>query len=225
MKLENYLNKTIDNVTYKIPKSCPHCDYNIIPQIIFSKTTDNPSKKQFDSILLAQCPNCNLFYILPYEIIGKDKNNLYYIAEYSPYPCDIEISLDLPKEVVKISPKFYEIIKQTLQAEKLNLFHISAMGYRKAVEFLIKDYLIHFNPNDEEKISKMHLGPAINKLDNDTILALAKAANMISNDHVHYLRKYPNKDINDVKRFIKSLVLFIAMEINSRDSEDFLASL
>lgn len=71
----------------------------------------------------------------------------------------------------------------------------------------------------------MHLGPAINTLDNDTILAFVKAANMISNNHVHYLRKYPNKDINDVKRFIKSLVLFIAMEINSRDSEDFLASL
>lgn len=225
MKLNNYINKTIKNIDYQIPKACPYCDHGIIPQIVYSKCVDNPSKERFDSVILAQCPNCNLFYILPYKVLGKNKHSHNYLAEYNPYPCDIEVHLDVPSEIYDLSPQFCEIIKQTLQAEKLNLYHISGMGYRKSVEFLVKDYLIHFNPQNKEKISKMHLGQAINLIDNETILTLAKTANMISNDNVHYVRKHPDKDINDVKRFIKTLIHFITMDINSRDSEEFIDSL
>ena len=225
MKLNNYINKTIKNIDYQIPKLCPHCNTIMVPEIIDSHSSDNPSAQTFDSVLLAQCTYCNKFYVLPYRIIDRNLYGTGFVAEYTPYPNSINIDIDLPQEVINVSPDFVEIIKQTLQAEKSGLYHIAGMGYRKSVEFLIKDYLIYLNPDEEESIAKLHLGQAISRLDNDKVKNLAKASNILANDQVHYVVKHPSKNIDDVKRFITTLVHYIAMEISSKNSENFLNSI
>ena len=47
--------------------------------------------------------------------------------------------------------KFADIYFESLKAEKLGLSEIAGMGFRKAVEFLVKDWAIHLKPSDREK--------------------------------------------------------------------------
>lgn len=98
--------------------------------------------------------------------------------------------------------------------KRSNLFHVAGMGYRKAIEFLIKDYLLYLCPADKEKIEKMSLSNCIsNKLENEKLKVVASRATWIANDFVHYTRKYTDKDIGDIKRFIDACVYWIMTEL------------
>ena len=65
--------------------------------------------------------------------------------------------------ILELSPTFCEIYNQSYSAEQLGLDQISGVGYRKALEFLIKDYLISLNPENEETIKKKSLGNCIDQ--------------------------------------------------------------
>jgi len=56
-----------------------------------------------------------------------------------------------PKEVEKYSRNFTIIYNQAFTAEINRLTEICGLGYRKAFEFLIKDYLIKKNPKEEHQ--------------------------------------------------------------------------
>ena len=89
------------------------------------------------------------------------------------------------------------------------------MGYRKALEFLIKDYAIHFNLAEAETIKEQALAQCIKTyIDNPKIKTLAERSAWLGNDEVHYVRKHPDFDINDLKRFIDTCVNYIEMELN-----------
>lgn len=47
---------------------------------------------------------------------------------------------EFDSEIQEISPSFVKIYNQALAAEELNLSEIAGMGYRKSLEFLIKDF-------------------------------------------------------------------------------------
>ena len=76
------------------------------------------------------------------------------------------------------------------------------MGYRKALEFLIKDYLISLHLDKEEEFRKAALGNCINKIDNSSIKELARRATWLGNDETHYIRKWEDRDIHDLKNLI-----------------------
>lgn len=224
MSKTNYKLTTINHIEYKVPKICPICHMPQNPEILETKTSADILEVQVETILLARCTNCNKYYLLPYTVIGRNEN-LIYETKYSPYKPTLNIDLNFPEEIYNISERFVEIYKQSLTSEKLDLNELSGMGFRKSVEFLIKDYLIKINPDQKDKISSMHLGNAINKIDNENIRSLAKTSNMLANDQVHYTVKYSDKDINDLKSFIKALIYYISMEMTLNKSNEFLESL
>lgn len=91
---------------------------------------------------------------------------------------------------------------------------ICGLGYRKALEFLVKDYLIKMKPNEIEKISKMPLSTAIlQKIDNPKIKVLAERCAWLGNDEAHYIRKHNNYDVSNLKDFLKTMVSFIECEL------------
>lgn len=90
------------------------------------------------------------------------------------------------------------------------------MGYRKALEFLIKDYLTLLTPSDEDGIKKTALGNCINKIDNTSIKQLARRATWLGNDETHYIRKWEDKDITDLKNLIDLTCSYIIMEAKSK---------
>ena len=104
----------------------------------------------------------------------------------------------------------------------MNLNEIAGIGYRKALEFLIKDYCIDKNKEQEEKIKKEPLSQVItNYILSDKIKNFAKASIWIGNDETHYVRKYEDKDIKDLKRFISATVAYITYELIADSAQEF----
>jgi hypothetical protein len=61
------------------------------------------------------------------------------------------------------------IYTQAHAAEALELTEICGVGYRKALEFLIKDYLITKKPEKSDDIRKMLLGGCIDSYVDDPL--------------------------------------------------------
>lgn len=117
------------------------------------------------------------------------------------------------ERILAISPMFSKIYNQAKQAESLEMDQIAGMGYRKSIEFLIKDYLIVKNPTLVEEIKEKFLGPCINDyIENDKIKEIARRAVWLGNDETHYSRKWEDRDINDLKRLIDITLHWIEME-------------
>lgn len=122
-------------------------------------------------------------------------------------------------KIINLSPQFDKIYNQALAAESSGLDEIAGLGFRKAMEFLIKDFAIHEHPDDEDKIKSMPLGQCINSyIDNDHIKTLATRSAWIGNDEAHYIRKQEDRDVQDMKSFIQAIVYFIGMILITEDA-------
>lgn len=202
-----------------LPDFCPLCGKTIEPKIIgcFGHETLNNKK---NVCVTCQCTSnsCDKYFVLNYHS-DYDIDSL--IQSNSPYITPTNVQL--PDEINKISPNFVKIYTQAETASKMNLDLIAGVGYRKAVEFLIKDYLIMQNPEKEESIKNKFLGNVINDYMRDfpKIQALAKAATWIGNDETHYQRKHKDKDITDLKKFINTTVHFIVAEYTADQAMSF----
>ena len=92
------------------------------------------------------------------------------------------------------------------------------MGYRKALEFLIKDYVIHLHPEETDLIKSEPLGATIQRIDDHRIKTLAQRAAWLGNDETHYVRHHLDRDVSDMKTFIDAMLHFIASELSFEDA-------
>ncbi|MDT2555484.1 DUF4145 domain-containing protein [Enterococcus raffinosus] len=129
----------------------------------------------------------------------------------------------LPSLVNDTFPNFKKIYDQSLEAESQGLDEISGIGFRKSIEFLIKEYVIHKNPERTEEVKSKFLGKVIddNLKEFPKIQTLAKAAVWIGNDETHFVRVHQDKDIQDMKEFLVATALFISAELAVEEAIDF----
>ena len=118
---------------------------------------------------------------------------------------------------------FVQIYSEAHTAEESNLKEICGMGYRKALEFLIKDYAIKLHPDDEETIKSTPLAKCIDSyIDNSRIKSLAKASAWLGNDETHYVRKHDDYDLESLKAFLKAAESFIDSELQAIKADELL---
>jgi hypothetical protein len=119
-----------------------------------------------------------------------------------------------------VSPTFYVIFDQAREAEHYQLLEIAGMGYRKALEFLIKDYLISKAPAEQhEEIKRKMLGPCIaDYVTDQRIKSVAERAAWLGNDETHYVRRWGDHDVTDLKRLIDLTVKWIEMELETQEA-------
>ena len=197
-----------DNFQVKIPipDLCPVCNKSIVPAHIFSSFIYG-SKDVVSSTFL--CPSCENYLYSQVVKIGNHYEGLCLL----PYPISIT---EMSKDIQTISPNFVNIYSQAEQAEAQNLNEICGMGYRKALEFLIKDFAILQSKSDDEieKIKSETLSQCIsNHFDNKKLRTLAQAATWLGNDETHYQRKHPEYNVNELKAFIAATLTYIENEI------------
>ena len=159
-----------------------------------------------------QCPPriCNHLFIARYE---TGSGGEYYLKEC--VPLDLP-DAECPPEILEMSKDFYSIYDQAWKAEQRGLPLVAGPGYRKALEFLIKDYACKLHPADEEKtrIRKADLGPCIQEfMKNDMVRETARRAAWLGNDETHYLRKWEGKDLQDLKQLLALTVTTIRGEL------------
>jgi hypothetical protein len=119
-------------------------------------------------------------------------------------------NVEFPKIINTLSPRFQTIFNQALQAENLGLNEITGMGYRKALEFLVKDYCCNQFPEEVDEINRLYLKPCILKyIKDEPIKALAERAAYLGNDHSHYLVIWTEKTLQDLKVMLLKMVDWI----------------
>ena len=97
---------------------------------------------------------------------------------------------------------------------KYCLTELCGIGYRKALEFLVKDYAISNHPEFKEQIESFPLSKCITDyIDNEKIKTLAKASTWLGNDATHYVKIHESYGINDLKTFVHAFVTFIDADL------------
>ena len=183
---------------------CPFCHRSIETQPLsyVRFTGDN-----IQIFLKCKCENSFIGYT------NKDSHGYYRIHKLSKGNSK---TTKFEKEIQDLSPTFVLIFGEAEFAEQENLMQICGVGYRKALEFLIKDYLIHIKPEDEEIIKNKSLGHCIKEnISSHKIKEIAEKATWLGNDETHYVRKWEDKDLKDLKTLISITVHFFLMEIQA----------
>ena len=143
--------------------------------------------------------------------------------EAKPYTTPFKISISNESRLIDISDTFLEVYKQSLMAEHYGLHHLVGMGLRKALEYLLQDYLSIIIPNDIEKIKNSTLSQNIKLIPNENLRSLATASNWLGNDHVHTSIKWPDKDISDLKAFIDALTYLLLTELSILSAKEMIS--
>ena len=196
-----------DNFSVNIdnPNTCPHCHVSVIPTFLYHRAFNKVAYTVW------ACPSneCKRTFIAVYEITGQTSAAFTGFLDGSP------IAPHWPTTIQNLRSKFISTYVQALKAENLGLDELSGMGFRKAIEYLVKDYLIQKDSSLEGKIEDLALAKIIienfNLPQESDLKDLLQRATWLGNDLTHYLRYHDNFDIND----LKELVNLVMDEIHS----------
>ncbi len=211
------------DINAEIPNKCPLCEtaYASAP-IISSFFKSDAGIITAYSIFF--CPACEKAFFACYDVIDQGINSTAKIGILNALYPSLNIQTHFSPAIENISPSFVKIYNQSEQAENQGLSDICGIGYRKSLEFLIKDYVISHNPSDRSKIESMFLNNCISTyIDNDKIKALAKASTWLGNDEAHYVQKNVNYTVQDLKRFIRTVVAYIEYELTYSEALELIS--
>lgn len=193
-----------------VPDECPQCHNKgtFPPNYLYYNSTV-AGDRQLE--IVYRCPNSRCYEVF----IGYYKRDLggnYELNRVEPKKYVARVFSEIIKE---ISSDFGVIYNQALKAEDDGLNQICGPGYRKALEFVIKDYLIS-KETDEPKIETIKnelLGNCIaSRIKDANIKEVAKRAAWLGNDETHYIRKWEEKDLQDLKKLIDLTVHWMEAE-------------
>ncbi len=193
-------------------EECPLCHFAIQPRIIDVCYVDDGLPDSFCHLYITfYCQKCHRLFLADYR--QNFLGGLYlYTGEYTQAPAAPNYEKFTP-QICTLSPTFVSTYAQAQQAESIGLTEIFGIGYRKALEYLVKDYLCHVDPEHEEDIKKELLGRSIRRIDNTKIKTLAERSTWIGNDETHYVRKHEDLNVDDMKRFIIAMVRYVDSEL------------
>jgi hypothetical protein len=158
--------------------------------------------------IVFQCPHeeCGHFFIGRYRLnmssdvrtLGFGAFELWSTTPFSPMPPDI------PSEVRDVSPMYVEILTQATAADAYKLEQVAGPAYRKALEFLVKDYCVTIAQERRDEILAWPLAKVISEfVDDPNVKACASRAAWLGNDETHYVRRWESKDIADLKVLLR----------------------
>lgn len=168
------------------------------------------------------CPiaNCQQVYFGTYTPIAKAQNNIPdYLMRMSTKFLTYSSRPACSDTISTISPDFVELYQQSTLAEANGLNTPCGCGYRRALEFLIKDYLICLRPDNADQIKRTQLGPLINTIDDPRIKHCAARVAWLGNDETHYVRQWDSMDLTNLKDLISLTLHYIEAEELSRTYE------
>jgi len=193
---------------FEIPDECPVCRSHIAPEFKLAYAVLPDMAAQ----VVWGCTNnkCNQLIVTKY-IWSTKEPSFYQLVKSEPVkPTQRSFS----NEISRISPSFVSICNEALAAEEYGLLHVCGPGYRKALEYLLKDYLITLSPSDLANIKAEPLGTCIkSRVTDPKLKECAKRAAWLGNDETHYERRWMEQDLQDLKTLIELSVRWIEIQL------------
>lgn len=206
------------DITIDYPACCPKCGCSGVPTIISSAYIKDKCVCP-NMFVVFFCHNCEQVFIGNYGA-GYDR-----ASQMSLEPMQCVKTRNFSENIQEISPDFCNIYNQAYASQQYGLKDICGISYRKALEFLVKDYAIHLIPDKEEVIKNKPLSGCINDyIDNKRIKKLALASAWIGNDETHYIRKHEEYNVDDLVAFINAIVSFIDSDLSAEKAEKLISS-
>jgi hypothetical protein len=205
----------------KDPGVCPLCHRAIhADEIAWTLVPNSRATSPILEIVFC-CPHeeCGRYFIGRYRLstrtgysgTGVGEFHLWATTPFNP------AQPDTPKEVQEVSPGYAEILQQAAAAEAFKLDQVAGPGYRKALEFLLKDYCATNSKARREEILAMPLGRVIAELvDDPNVKACGSRATWLGNDETHYVRRWEGKDIDDLKVLLRLTANWIHNHVLTR---------
>jgi hypothetical protein len=130
------------------PDTYPVCLHGIDPRFRFGYGIGARSE------LVYQCPrqDCRHLFIAYYSasVTNGKVGEIFHFRRLEPQSHN---ECEFSEQITSVSTDFVRIFNQAQHAEELSLSDIAGPGYRKALEFLIKDYATLRNPDASEDIN------------------------------------------------------------------------
>jgi hypothetical protein len=201
-----WINSNQKQIPYHVDIACAQCHRSLVNSRL--EWSDQGSY----AVSVVRCAFCNeayrLFFIDPPS--SPEGMTLCRLLVVPPQT----VHLDFPAKIKEISPAFINLYTQAAQAEFMRLDDLCGMGYRKALEFLIKDYLCNKAPENEQTIKAKSLGECIKDYVADpNVRDCAKMTSWLGNDETHYVRRWLDQDIADLKALLQLTVYWISSEL------------
>jgi hypothetical protein len=192
----------------ELPDECPYCHDKIVPKFLYG-IDDDGQYRWAKIIFLCPSSECKQVFI-SYYAVSEDRTIWRLLGNSVGY----NKSKPFPKSINEISPNFVEIFNQAFSAEQYKLMQVCGVGYRKALEFLIKDFAKKKEKKENhEKIEALPLIKVIKTyIDHPKIKSNAERAVWLGNDETHYIRKWIDKDLKDLKILIDLTASYIDTE-------------
>lgn len=220
-----YSDKAQEAGIVDIETVCPHCGVPVDPTILSARSNSLKTEIKGSIGVFLSCTNekCFKYHVQAFEFTRRDVGYSIQIGRKIPYTYRVMLENSLPAIVNDAFPSFKVIYEQSLEAESQGLDQIAGIGFRKSIEFLIKEYVIHQDPDSAEDVKSKFLGKVIkeNLSEFPKIQTLATAAVWIGNDETHFVRVHNDKDIQDMKEFLTAAALFISAELKVEEAIEF----
>jgi hypothetical protein len=195
----------------RLPDECPICKKGneFVARYAFYK---GPTSSGFDSRLqvVFRCPrqDCQVMFFAFYNNQYERPPHNWFFNRFGLIK-SVE-KVEFPETISVISERFTRIYEQAEMADANGLDEISGPGYGKALEVLIKDYLIYLYPEQSDEIKKqLRLALLIDQIGDGDIQIVADRASWLRNDEIHYEKKWKEEDVHTLKDLIELTVSHI----------------
>jgi hypothetical protein len=211
---------------YALPTYCPRCRRNAIPKVLGKASIDiDEGSGEFVAGVPVGCPLCDKAYVAEYYgepySWREDEDYLEFLRTVPAAEPQVAVS----DALAKVSPNFAKVYDEAVAAQVSGLEDLSAAGYRRALEFLVKDYLISRDPSQRETFERMPLARAIrDHIDDPDIREIARNATVIANDFVH-AHRYSGREVTELRALINLVWRWIELREEIRVETARLAAL
>lgn len=202
------------------PNICPHCHVANEPASLFHRF-DNKQGKLI-SVWRCNFNKCNKLFVVAHKSNGANSYVIERCLNGLPkgpiWPDPIlalkdgqTIGTDAEKE-----SKFIKTYLQSLESEANGHDEISGMGYRKAIEYLVKDWAIQSHPTEKDKILGKWLSAVIQDYFSGDLKEILERATWLGNDQTHYNKLFEEYNISHLKELISLIMVELDREYKKR---------
>lgn len=193
--------------TMKKPMLCPICSAFVDGSRLDSKLFSGIGDSNMGFVKY-RCPHCSKAYIVAYEYDTEAKTTTF--RGFFPTATEVLES----KLLIDLSPGFENYFNQAMRAEKAGDLELAAIGFRTALECLVKDYAITELQKDRNEVIQKKLFGAISEyLGERDLIAAADVVRILGNDYTHYERKYPQHDYELLKSYLQIFMKLVETKL------------